>query len=260
MGREPLDPVRLRGALGVRWVRVEVLGQTMSTNADLLARDGAPDHSLLVAEVQTAGRGRFERSWESPAGAGLTFSALLRLSAPLPQWGWLPLLAGAALQYAVEQVTGVAGSLKWPNDLLAPDGRKLAGILTQTSGTVAVIGIGLNVDTTVDELPVENATSLAMCGAGPVDRTELLVAIASALDMRFRAWEAAGGDPSASGVAAAYRAACSTLGARVRVTRSAQDSVQGDALDIDDTGRLVVHTGHAEIAISAGDVEHLRPA
>jgi BirA family biotin operon repressor/biotin-[acetyl-CoA-carboxylase] ligase len=176
-------------------------------------------------------------------------------------WGWLPLLAGLALHEAVDDTTGVATSLKWPNDLLAePDGGKLAGILAQTSGEAVVIGIGLNVDTTADELPVETATSLFLAGDERVDRTELLAAILRRLDARLAQWTDCGGDAAACGLTAAYRAACSTIGRPVRVALANEPAVLGEALDVDDVGRLVLRTPHGEQRIGAGDVEHLRPA
>ncbi|HJQ43916.1 MAG TPA: biotin--[acetyl-CoA-carboxylase] ligase, partial [Jatrophihabitantaceae bacterium] len=134
-GREPLDESGLRDLLGTRWQRVVVVDETTSTNADLLQDTSAPDRSVLVAEVQTAGRGRLDRTWTSPPGAGLTFSVLLRPDVPMQHWGWLPLIAGVALHEAVASSTAVPVALKWPNDLLAgAESRKAAGILAQTSG------------------------------------------------------------------------------------------------------------------------------
>lgn len=260
MERAPLDVDRLREALSSRWARVDVVDETASTNVDLLADADAPDRTALVAEHQVAGRGRFDREWNSPPRAGLTFSVLLRSSVPIQRWGWLPLLAGIALHEAVGPVTGVAATLKWPNDVLAPDGRKLAGILAQTSGPTVVIGIGVNVDTTADELPVDTATSLALCGAGPVDRTELLIAILTRLDARYAQWSDCDGDAAACGLAAAYRAACATLGRPVRVTLADGEMVVGDAVDIDEIGRLLVQTSNGLRPIGAGDVEHVRPS
>lgn len=261
MARDALDAQRLRAALAPRWARVDVVEETASTNADLLADLDAPDRTTLAAEHQLAGRGRFDRAWTSPPRAGLTFSALLRPQVTLQHWGWLPLLAGVALHEAVDETTGVATTLKWPNDLLvAADGRKVAGILAQTSGEAVVIGIGVNVDTSADELPVATATSLAIAGAGEVDRTALLAAILARLDARCAQWEDCGGDAAACGVAAAYRAACSTLGMAVRVTLGTGEVVEGEAIDLDEIGRLVVRTPTGVQAVGAGDVEHLRPA
>jgi BirA family biotin operon repressor/biotin-[acetyl-CoA-carboxylase] ligase len=259
--RPTIDVARLRSALPPLWARVEVVPETASTNADLLADADAPEGSVLVAEHQMSGRGRFERVWSSPPRAGLTFSVLLRPTAPIPHWGWLPLLAGVALYEAVPAASGVAVGLKWPNDLLAEqDGRKLAGILAQTSGPAVVIGIGLNVDTSAAELPVDTATSLALAGATSTDRTDLLIEILRRLGARYTQWSGSGGDAAASGLAAAYRAACATIGRPVRVALAGGAVVDGEAVDLDGAGRLVVRTAAGEQAIGAGDVEHVRPA
>jgi BirA family biotin operon repressor/biotin-[acetyl-CoA-carboxylase] ligase len=195
--RAPIDVDALGRRLGRRWAHVDVVAETESTNGDLMADPDAPDHAVLVAEHQRAGRGRLDRSWQSPPRAGLTFSMVLRPSAPIPTWGWLPLLTGVALE-AVVAVTGADVALKWPNDLLhRPSDAKLAGILAQTSGAAVVIGIGLNVSTTRDELPVPTATSLELCGAVGVDRTELLLAILERFDARAADWADAGGDAEA---------------------------------------------------------------
>jgi BirA family transcriptional regulator, biotin operon repressor / biotin---[acetyl-CoA-carboxylase] ligase len=261
MERAPLDPTRLQDALAGRWGRIRVVEETASTNADLLADSAAPDRTVLVAEHQVSGRGRFDRRWDSPARAGLTFSMLLRPTVPLVNWGWLPLLAGLGLHEAVTEHTGVVTSVKWPNDLLAhPDGGKLAGILAQSVGDVVVVGIGLNVTTTATELPVETATSLALAGAGEVDRTELLTAILRRIDARVAQWTDCVGDAAACGLAAAYRSACSTIGRPVRVVLTGDEDARGDAVDVDELGRLVLRTDAGDQFIGAGDVEHLRPA
>jgi len=261
MERSPLDADRLRAAVTARWARVEVVERTASTNADLLADPDAPDRTVLAAEHQVAGRGRFDRRWESPPGAGLTFSVLLRPAVPLVHWGWIPLLTGLALHEAVTEHAGVPSALKWPNDLLAhPDGGKLAGILAQSSGEAVVVGIGLNVSTRADELPVETATSLAMVGAPDLDRTALLTAILRRLDARIAQWTDCQGDAAACGLATAYRDACSTIGRPVRVMLTDDRDVRGDAVDVDEGGRLVLRTDAGVERVGAGDVEHLRPA
>lgn len=258
--RDPIDIDRVRSLLGERWARIDAVAETPSTNLDLLEQRGAADRTALVAEHQTAGRGRLDRAWSSPPGAGLTFSALLRPGVSLLRWGWLPLLAGVALADAVRTRTGVEVALKWPNDLLAPDGGKLAGILVQTADDVVVIGIGLNVSTTREELPVETATSLALEGATELDRTMLLVEILQRLDTRAAQWADCGGDSAACGLTEDYRGLCATLGRQVRVRIAAGRTVEGTALDVDETGRLVLRNAEGEHRIGAGDVEQLRRA
>ncbi len=263
--RAPLDADALRAALGTAWGRVAVVDETASTNADLLADPSVPDRAVLVAEHQLAGRGRLDRPWVSPPGAGLTFSVLLRPPVPLVHWGWLPLLAGVALHEAVGAVSGVQVALKWPNDLLArSDGSvppaKVAGILAQTNGDAVVVGIGVNVSTTRAELPGDAATSLALCGAVEVNRGVLLNAILTRLDDWCQSWVAAEGDAEACGLAAAYRAACTTIGQIVVVSGTDGSRVRGTAVGVDSTGRLHVDTDGVVRPIGAGDVEHVRPA
>lgn len=256
--RQPLDVNALRAALGERWAQIDVVEQTGSTNSDLIADTAAPDRSLLAAEDQTAGRGRLDRSWVTPPRAGLTFTVLLRPSTPMPTWAWLPLLAGVAVHDAVAEVTGITTRLKWPNDLLAEDERKLAGILAQTTGDVVAVGVGLNVSTQADELPVDTATSLALGGAAELDRTALLIAIATHLDHRLLQWEDVNGDAEACRLAADYAAACATLGRAVRVVTLDGSTVSGHAVRISSDGRLLVDAAGELIAVGAGDVEHVR--
>ncbi len=254
--RQPLDAYALRAVLGARWARIQVVASTASTNADLLADEAAPDRSVLVAEDQVAGRGRLDRQWVTPARAGLTFSVLLRPTTPIPTWGWLPLLAGVAVHEAVGEL--VPASLKWPNDVLCGSGdRKLAGVLAQTSGAAVVIGIGLNVSTTAAELPVDTATSLAQCGATELNRTMLLIRLLTRFGALVARWSDVGGDAEASGLAAAYRSACATLGRDVAVTTTAGSRLVGRAVTIESDGRLRLDTGDI---VGAGDVEHLRGA
>jgi len=253
--RPPIDADALHATAGARWTRLDVVGETASTNADLLGDHDAPDRSVLLAEVQTGGRGRFDRAWVSPPRSGLTFSILLRPDAPVATWSWLPLLAGVAVHDAVAPYADAA--LKWPNDLLlGPDRGKAAGILAQSTGTAVVVGIGLNVSTTRDELPVPTATSLALCGATP-DRTALLGEILDAFASRYDSWLGAGGDAEASGVASAYRRACATLGEHV-VVELPGASVRGRASDVDASGRLVLDREGEQVVVAAGDVTHVR--
>jgi BirA family biotin operon repressor/biotin-[acetyl-CoA-carboxylase] ligase len=174
--RPPLAADALADALlpGSRLLTaVRVVARTGSTNADLLAaaRAGTAAGTVLVAEEQTAGRGRLDRSWHSQPGAALTFSVLLRPAAiPPSARGWLPLLTGVAVAAALRAQTGLDVSLKWPNDVLVSGAEpgmagKLAGILAEQAGDAIVVGIGLNVSARRDELPAPQATSLLLAGA-----------------------------------------------------------------------------------------------
>ena len=241
LDRPPLRAAALTRALEPDGWRVEVLEQASSTNALVAerARAGEAHGLVVVAEEQTAGRGRLDRRWVSPPRAGLTASVLLR---PVEPWGWVPLLGGLAVALAVREVAEVDAVLKWPNDVLV-EGRKVCGLLAEVVEGAVVLGFGLNVTTRADELPVPEATSLALAGATVTDRDTVLRAI-------LRRLSGALGDRDVAG----YRALCSTLGREVRVELPGGQSVTGLAERVDDEGRLVVDgTPYA-----AGDVVHLR--
>ena len=242
------------------WRSLEVVEEIGSTNAELVAaaaRD-APEGTVLVAEHQASGRGRLDRVWTSPPRAGLTVTFLLRPDVPAARKGWLPLLTGVALAESVREVSGVLPSVKWPNDLLAADGRKLAGILAETSGPAVVVGTGLNVSTTAGELP-ETGTSLERITGGSVDRGTLLLAFLRAVERRYRRWADVLGDPVASGLAQDYLTWSSTVGSRVTVDLPDGSVLEGVAQAVDWDGRLVVDTPDGgTVELASGDVRHVR--
>ena len=267
--RPPLDARRLATADPdlLPGLTVEVVDEAGSTNALVAERGhaGAGQGLVVVAEHQTAGRGRLDRSWESPARSALTFSVLLRPAAPPHSWPWLPLLAGYAVSKAL-RAAGFEASVKWPNDvLLGPrDGpsRKVAGILVERietgSGPAAVVGVGLNVGMTAEELPVPEATSLAVAAEGePPDRTDLLVAVLQTLWEAYSAWEA-GEELAGMRLAESYVAACATVGSDVRVELPSGERLTGRATGVDPSGRLLVERDGLRTAVSAGDVVHVR--
>ena len=242
------------------WRSLEVVESIGSTNAELVARAGAgaPEGTVLVAEHQEAGRGRLDRTWTSPPRAGLTVSFLLRPDVPAARRGWLPLLTGVALAEAVGEISGVRASLKWPNDLLALDGRKLAGILAEAANGAVVVGTGLNVNTHAAELP-ETGTSLSVVTGSPVDRGPVLLAFLRAVERRYRGWVEALGDPVASGLAGDYLAWSSTVGTTVQVTMPDGSLLEGVAQAVDWDGRLVVATADGPVVeLASGDVRHVR--
>ncbi|MCZ2812311.1 biotin--[acetyl-CoA-carboxylase] ligase [Modestobacter sp. VKM Ac-2979] len=260
--RPGLDAAALTAALtpgSGLWRAVEVVEAIGSTNAELVARaaDGAAEGLVLVAEHQEAGRGRLDRTWVSPPRAGLTVSVLLRPDVPAARRAWLSLLTGVALAEAVGEVAGVRTSLKWPNDLLAADGRKLAGILAESSGNAVVVGVGLNVSTRTDELP-DTGTSLELVRGEPVDRPAVLLAFLRTLEQRYARWSQVLGDPVSSGLAQDYLAWCSTVGAAVAVTMPDGSMLDGVAEAVDWDGRLVVRTDAAVLELASGDVRHVR--
>ncbi|MFT4188112.1 MAG: biotin--[acetyl-CoA-carboxylase] ligase [Aeromicrobium sp.] len=256
--RAPLDAAAVAQALADRPSPVRVLAETGSTNTDaaVWARQGAPHGAVVTADVQRAARGRLDRSFTQPARSGLAASVVWRPADPWRNWAWLPLATGLALD-ALLTGAGVAGRLKWPNDVLV-DGRKISGILLERvetdAGPAAVIGVGLNVDLTTEELPVPHATSLRIAGADPayLDRTRCLAALLGRLDAVYERWT----EPDMDGLRADYTARCDTLGRVVDVSLPDGSVLHGLAEGVDADGRLVV----AGTPVSAGDVTHVRPS
>lgn len=263
VSRRAVDVAAVRAASTVRgrWT-IRSVAATGSTNDDLAAaaRAGADDGQVLISELQRTGKGRLGRTWTAPAGSGLILSVLLRLpSVPLVRRGWIGPLVGLSLVAGVRRATRVDAALKWPNDLLV-DGAKCAGMLAEATADGVVVGFGLNVTLTRDELPRPDATSLLLAGAHALDRAVIAAAVLDDLAVRLDDWVAAGGDPDRSGLRADYRRACVTLGADVRVELPGGASVTGVARDVTVDGALVVDTAIGVRTFAAADVQHLRPA
>jgi BirA family biotin operon repressor/biotin-[acetyl-CoA-carboxylase] ligase len=243
------------GALGGPLVHLDVTGST-NDHARQLALAGAPHGTVVVAEQQTAGRGRQGRSWAAPPGRALTLSALVRLPQELLEP--LPLAVAVAVCEAAESLAPVTCRIKWPNDVWV-DGRKLAGVLIEArpQDGWAVIGIGLNVDTAQDEFPAElreSAASLRTVTGRPADRDAALDALLS----RLAAWIAQLPDPAS--VAAAFRARDALYGRRISWTAGGA-AHEGEARGIDDDGALVVFTDAGErVCLDAGEVHLERRA
>ncbi|MBV1945509.1 biotin--[acetyl-CoA-carboxylase] ligase [Streptomyces sp. BV129] len=272
LDRPPLNATALRRALvqeGGLWSSVDVVQRTGSTNSDLVARASsgtAEEGAVLIAEEQTAGRGRLDRRWTAPPRSGLFFSVLLRpAEVPLERWGWLPLLTGVAVATGLSRAAGVDTALKWPNDLLVTVGgeeRKAGGILAERAGEDGVVvGVGLNVTLRADELPVPGAGSLLLADSVSTDRDTLLRSVLRSLETWYDRWRAAGGDPVTSTLQETYAAGCATLGREVRAELPGDRDLVGEAVAVDGDGRLVIATpqGTRE-AVGAGDIVHLRPA
>lgn len=275
---------RARSALsigvGARFADVRWVAETGSTNADAmaLARAGEPEGIVVVADHQSAGRGRAGRTWEAPPGASLLMSVLLRPPAGVMDLSTMAMAVAAA--EALESIGGFAPQLKWPNDLVWPgdgssDDRKLAGVLAEADWpagsttdagfrhpnpderVVVVVGIGINVSWP-SEVPGDLAEIAVACNhitPTPIDREDLLVAVLRRLDVHCTLLF--GGDRAP--LLAAWRTRSATLGRRVRVDLGTHE-VEGIAADITPEGHLVVETSDGPREIVAGDVVHLRPS
>ncbi|MFS0130778.1 biotin--[acetyl-CoA-carboxylase] ligase [Corynebacterium striatum] len=271
----PLDIERIRTALADDFAVIDYVEQTGSTNTDLMQAENVADGTVLLANEQVSGKGRLGRTWVSPAGSQLILSVLI-LPEALEYLGTLPLASGLAVTDTVE-----GSVLKWPNDVHI-DGNKLCGILaeagpvgaafksvpktefnkaevnkaevapkTEAGATLSarvVVGMGLNVTLTREQLPIEKATSLALEGRD-TDRTELAIALLKNLRRRITQWE--NQDPQ---LMADYRRVCSSIGQEVRLEAPTGDVV-GVVESIADDGRINVGGEY----YSAGDVTHLRP-
>jgi BirA family biotin operon repressor/biotin-[acetyl-CoA-carboxylase] ligase len=243
----------------VRWVAV-----TGSTNADLLeaARAGAPEGVVLVADHQTAGRGRAGRRWVAPPGSSLLVSVLLRPPAGVPHAHHLTAVVAVAASDACWEATGVRPRLKWPNDLVVDD-RKLAGVLAESVAAggrldAVVVGLGLNVNWPA-ALPEElagTATALNHLTGAAVDRRDLLVRFLVRLDEHYGALCEPGGW---RGVVLNERRLSATLGRDVEVELPGGEVVRGRAVEIGDDGTLLVEEAGALRRVTVGDVVHLRP-
>jgi len=258
---------------GTRFTEIRWFAETGSTNADLLlaASEGAPEGLVLIADHQSAGRGRLDRSWVAPAGSSLLVSVLLRPRLALEHLFLITAATGVASAEAAALVAGVHCGLKWPNDLVALDAgfadRKLSGVLAESvlvDGRVdaLVVGMGLNVNWP-EQLPDElagTATALNHLAGRSVDREELLVAWLTRLDY----WLSVigdGTDPLArEQLLDAVRDRSATLGRRVRVELPTSIH-EGEAVAIDEQGRLHVlaDSDSTPLVVSVGDVVHVRP-
>lgn len=255
------------------WRMVDVHASIDSTNLEAL-RDPFP-WRVVVADYQSAGRGRLARQWQAPPGSSIAVSAVV----PTPvdrtaDWGWLPLLTGMAMRAALADVARVDGRLKWPNDVLVQertDGGtdlashdqpwlKISGVLCEVAlgEGLVVMGAGANIDQERGELPVETATSLALCGVGIIRREEVIVRYLAELAVLHRTWS--GGGAGLNDLRTAYRSSCLTIGLEVDVHEPDGRVVRGTATGVDDSGRLVVESGGSSRTHAAGDVVHVRRA
>ena len=238
---------------------LRVLAQVGSTNDVALAagRGGAPDGFAVLADRQTAGRGRLGRAWESPPGLGIYTSVVLRPRVPAALAPLLTLAVGIAAAETIQEATGLLPRLKWPNDIQL-DGRKLAGILvegTTLEGRLseAVVGIGINLNQGVTDFPVElgdSATSLRMVLGHPVGRADLVAGLYNTLEHWYRVFC----DGECRTILDRGRQWSAVLGQPVEV-RTATERWSGLAWDLDQDGALVVRDPHGALRrVVAGDV------
>jgi BirA family biotin operon repressor/biotin-[acetyl-CoA-carboxylase] ligase len=248
--RAPLNKSIIDANISQYW-RVSVVDLTASTQSDLaelVNSSVAKSGEVIAAEFQSNGRGRLDRTFEAPPQSALLFSLYVAPKRARSDWSFISFLAALAMREVISKDIKDKVSLKWPNDILIGD-RKVAGLLAQQIGDGVIVGIGLNVAMSADELPVPTATSLALSGSNNLDRNLLLSAFLNRFADIFEAWDS-GGD-----FLEKYLQVSSTLGRQVRVEVLGRDSIEAEAVAITAQGALILSDG---TEVNVGDVVHLR--
>jgi BirA family biotin operon repressor/biotin-[acetyl-CoA-carboxylase] ligase len=266
MADEELSDAAVRPLLPTRWIGhtyyfVDRIGSTNDRLLQMAAEEQPPTGTVVVADYQTAGRGRLARHWVAPPGTSLLFSTLFRPGWPAEQGMWLTMLGSLAAAEAIETVAAIPVRLKWPNDLLIEvesEWRKVGGLLLDAqldaTGRVtnAVLGIGINVKQTAEQLPdaAYAPTSLSLAAGVPLSRRALLVACLERLEWHYEV-AASGRSPRNEWIKRLI-----TLEKAVTVSMNgAEFSVQGVAEGVDQWGRLLVRDPDEQLhVIAAGDV------
>jgi len=245
--RASLDEGAISARLPSNYWRVRVLPEVGSTQ-DLLKNELVSNGDCVVAEFQSAGRGRLDRKFDSAPSVALLFSFYIKPGRK-SQWGWIPLLAGMSVAQTLnEETSSQIFETKWPNDVLGESG-KVAGILCEKFGEGIIVGIGINVSTQVAELPVETASSIFIETGVELNRNDLLASLLQNFEALYERWE------SGDDLIAKYRALSATIGEQVRVLLPNSASFGGVAIGVNAEGELVLESGDL---INVGDVVHLR--
>lgn len=247
----PLDPALISEKISRYW-RVSVVEVTGSTQDDLsrsVKKDSTLSGSVLIANFQSSGRGRLDRTFTAPPSSALTLSFYLTPNLDRAEWSFLPLLTGLSAVSSLKKLDpDLRVSLKWPNDLLV-NGRKLGGILAEATSDGVVIGIGVNVAMAQNRLPIKDATSLLLEDFTCLDRNSIAVELLNAFHDLYERWQV-GED-----MRHLYRENCETLGLNIAAKSPNGSTATGKATDISRTGELILESG---LRVSVGDIVHLR--
>ena len=226
----------------------DLTSSTQSDLADLVNSNSAETGDVIVAEFQSAGRGRLERTFEAAPGSALLFSFYIKPKRVRSDWGFIAHLAALSMQEVISREIPSQVQLKWPNDILIGD-KKVAGLLAQATDEGVIIGIGVNVVMTVEELPVETATSLALMGSAKLDRNLILGEFLNRFLNNFEQWD------SGADFIDKYSSVCATLGRQVQIEVIGRENRTGKAIAINKIGGLMLDDG---FEVNVGDVVHLR--
>lgn len=245
--RAHLDQSKISSAIPSDYWRVRVLPVVRSTQ-DELKNELVSNGDCVVAEFQSAGRGRLDRTFESEPKVALLFSFYIEPTRAT-EWGWIPLIAGIAVAQTLNEMTKTQEFFtKWPNDVLSESG-KVCGILCERFGAGIIVGIGINVTTKPDELPVETASSIFITTGLEIDRSELLPKILQTFQEHYLDWD------SGVDLMPRYRAHSQTIGLEVSVLLPDARTIKGRAVGITGEGELLLENGDV---INVGDLRHLR--
>ena len=244
---ELLSSTAITGALSSPYWRVSVIEETSSTQT-LLRESNPTPGSVIATEFQSAGRGRLDRTFEAPKSCALLFSFYVEPKMDLDKFGFISLIAGLATAKSISELTkNNKFECKWPNDILF-DGKKVAGLLAEVSGNGIIIGIGINVSTLEEQLPVPTATSIFLVTGLILDRNYLLAKVLDNFEELLRRYE------SGEDLTSAYLSKCGTIGGKVLATLPGGLEVRGIATAIDPSGGLILDSG---TVITVGDLIHL---
>jgi BirA family biotin operon repressor/biotin-[acetyl-CoA-carboxylase] ligase len=227
---------------------VELTESTQSDLANLVNSSVAKSGEVIIAEFQSAGRGRLDRTFLAPPQSALLFSFYIEPKREVSDWSFISFLAALSMQEVISKDLIEVATLKWPNDILIGD-KKVAGLLAQQTNRGVIVGIGLNVAMGETELPVPSATSLALCGSNNLNRNELVANFLNRFEVALHEWD------SGKDFQEKYRQVSSTIGGRVRVDVVGRDSIEGEAVAISTQGALILANGYE---VNVGDVVHLR--
>ena len=247
MKPELLNADAIAGALESSYWRVSVVEEIDSTQ-NYLRTSNPKSGDLITAEYQSAGRGRLDRKFDAEKSSALLFSFYFEPENEVKNLGYLTLLVGASVTATLNEITNNNNfKCKWPNDVLFNQ-KKVAGLLAEKTSSGVIVGVGINVSTSKEALPVAHATSIFLATDIQINRNELLVKILHNLENDLLDWQ------SGKDLTAKYRELSATIGREVRVELPDGSKIEGTAVDIDETGSLHLDNGQR---ITVGDVVHL---
>ncbi|CAN2216121.1 BirA Biotin-(acetyl-CoA carboxylase) ligase [Candidatus Nanopelagicaceae bacterium] len=227
---------------------VDLTASTQSDLAELVKSKSVESGEVIVAEFQSAGRGRLERTFDAAPNSALLFSFYISPKRSRSDWGFIAHLAALTIFEVISAGLPIKASLKWPNDILIGE-KKVAGLLAQATDDGVIVGIGINVAMSAKESPVETATSLAISGSKELDRNVILAKFLNAFQSKFEEWD------TGIDFVDSYSQVCATLGREVQIEVSGRENRTGIAQSINKFGALLLADG---FEVNVGDVVHLR--